>query len=473
MRLRNVAILVCVALAALPGLALAAPDATPAANKPAAKKPATQVARKATRKPAAKKPAAKKPAAKKPAAAKPAAATAKAYEAMPPVERLAIQAALALTNYYDGPPGGDFDARTIDAVKAFQKGGNGKETGVLSADERARLADAAQRHKQEVGWRLIDDAQTGARFGLPEKLVSPLGVTRIGNSWISGHGQIRIETFRLRQGGLAALFEQEKKTPRGRSANYSKLYPDSFVIDGTQELKNFVVRVEGSGVELRGITVLYDQATEGIMGGVAVAVANSFEGFPDPNAAAPPDEDRAVDYGTAIVVDRSGHLVTARRFTARCEALMVPGFGHAVRVADDAANDLALLRLYGARQLIPASLMGDAEADDLTLVGIADPGAQHGGDAVSKMTARLDGQSIMPAPPLGFSGAAAVDAQGRFAGVAELKTPAAAPGSPLNREAILVPAGAVRAFLIAHRVTPEAGNRAIEKSVVRVICVRK
>lgn len=462
MRLRNIAMLVCLAVVASPALQAAA-DTAPVAGKPAAKKPALQVARKTTRKPAAKKPA----------AAKPAAVTIKAYEAVPPAERLAIQAALALTNYYDGPPGGDFDdGRTIDAVKAFQKGGNGKETGVLTADERARLEDAAERHEQEIGWRLIDDTQTGARFGLPAKLVSSLGVTRTGNSWISGHGQIRIETFRLREGGLAALFEQEKKTPRGRSANYSKLFPDSFVIAGTQGLKNFVVRVEASGAELRGITVLYDQATEGIMAGVAVAVANSFEGFPDQNTAAPPG-DRAVDYGTAIVVDRNGDLLTARRLATACEALMVPGLGHAVRVADDAANDLALLRLYGARQLVPAPLTGDGEVDDLTLIGIADPRAQRGGDAVSKATARLDGQTITPAPPLGFSGAAAVDAQGRFAGVAELKSPAAAAGSPVNRQAILVSANAVRAFLSANRVTPEAGNGAIEKSVVRVICVRK
>jgi hypothetical protein len=462
MRLRQIAIVICLALASSPAFAEVAASAKPAVAKPVPNKPAVQVARRAARKQAAKKPAVQKPAA----------ATVKAYAAVPPAERLAIQAGLALTNYYDGPPGGDFDnARTIDAVKAFQKGGNGKETGILTADERARLADAARRHEQEIGWRVIDDAQTGARFGLPEKLVSALGASRTGSSWMSGHGQVRIETFRLSEGGLAALFEQEKKTPRGRGVDYSKLYPDSFVITGTQGLKNFVVRVEASGPELRGITVLYDQATEGIMAGVAVAVANSFQGFPDPNAGLP-GEDRAVEYGTAIVVDRSGDLVAARRLTAGCETLTVPGFGHAIRVAEDNSADLALLRLYGARTLVPAPLTGDGQVDDLTLVGIADPRAQHGGDAVSKVTARLDGQSVMPVPPLGFSGAAAVDAQGRFAGMVELKTPAAAAGSAASRQAILVPANAVRAFLTAHRVTPEPGTGAIEQSVVRVICVR-
>jgi len=469
MRLRYIGMIVCLALASSPAFADAAASskpgiAKPGASRPVPNKPAMRVARKTGRKPAAKKPAVQKPAA----------ATVKAYEAVPQTERLAIQADLALTNYYDGPPGGDFDdARTIDAVKAFQKGGNGKETGMLSADERARLADAAQRHEAEVGWRLIDDAQTGARFGLPEKLVSPLGVLRTGSSWTSGHGQIRIETFRLHEGGLAALFDQEKKTPRGRGIDYSKLNPDSFVISGTQGLKNFVARVEASGAELRGITVLYDQATEGIMAGIAVAIANSFEGFPESNAAYPPGEDRTVDYGTAIVVDRSGDLVASRQPTSACEALVVPGFGHAVRIAADATDDLALLRLYGARQLVPAALSGDSQVDDLALVGIAGPFAQHGHDAVSKVTAHLDGQNITPMPPLGFSGAAAIDAQGRFAGIVALKAAAAATGSTASWQATLVPANAVRAFLTAHRVTPEPGGDAIEKSVVRVICVRK
>ena len=464
MALRITAVIVGLALACSPVLADSTPGAKPGSAALIQNKPAVQVARKTARKPAPKKPPAQKPAA----------ATVKAYEAVPLGERLAIQGDLALTNFYEGPPGGDFDdARTIDAVKAFQKSGNGKETGVLSADERARLADAAQRHKQEVGWRLVEDAQTGARFGVPEKLVSALGVERTGSSWMSGHGQIRIETFRLNEAGLAALFDQQKKTPRGRSADYGKLNPDSFVITGTQGLKNFVVRVEARGTQVRGITVLYDQATEGIMAGVAVAVANSFVGFPDPNSAPPPGQDRAVEYGTAIVADRDGSLVTARQVTTGCEALTVPGLGHAILVADDTVNDLALLRLYGARDLVPAALIGDSQVGDLTLVGIADPGVQNAGDKVTKVAAHLDGQTLSPVPPTGFSGAAAVDPQGRFGGVVVLKTPVAAVGSPPSRQAALVPASTVRAFMTAHRVTPETGSGAIEQSIVRVVCVRK
>ena len=47
---------------------------------------------------------------------------------------------------------------------------------------------------------------------------------------------------------------------------------------------------------------------------------------------------------------------------------------------------------------------------------------------MTSVPARLTAQGLDPAPKLGFSGAAAVDAQGRFAGMVDLK-PAAVAGS--------------------------------------------
>jgi peptidoglycan hydrolase-like protein with peptidoglycan-binding domain len=411
---------------------------------------------------------------RKPAAGKQApVAIANAYAAMPMADRLAIQADLAWIGDYEGPPGGDFaDERVIDAVKLFQKAAGGKETGILSAEERTRLAAAATGPQAAVGWRLIDDPATGARFGLPDKLVSATGAARLGSRWASGRGQIQVEDFALSEANLPALFEEEKKTPKGRHADWSKLDADSFVISGTQGLKNFVVRAQTVGGEIRGITVLYDQATEGVMTPTAIAIANSFEGFPDPNAV-PPEAERAVGYATAIAVDRNGDLLTTQGATTDCEAIMVPGFGHAVRIAADKAGDLALIRLYGARTLQPAPLIGSGQTDSLTLVGIADPLAQQGGDAVSKVAVHLDAQAITPAPPPGFSGAAAIDAQGRFAGIVELKSPAIAGLAAAAPQASLIPADGVRAFLAAHGVSPAANPGSIDQSVVRVICVRK
>jgi Putative peptidoglycan binding domain len=404
----------------------------------------------------------------------------KAYAAMPESERLALQSDLAWAGDYGGPPGGDFDEHTVDAVKAFQKRNGGKETGLLDERERALLAAAAKTAQDAVGWQLIDDPASGARFGLPEKLVSPWGPSRTGSRWSSEQGQIQIESFRLREAGLSALFGQEKKQPRDRAVNRSVLKPDSFIITGTQGLKQFLVRAETKGGEVRGLTVLYDQAIAGTMDAVAIALSNGFEGFPD--AVAGPGQQRDVEYGTAIIADARGDLITAAGLASGCEAIAVAGFGHAERVALDRDNDLALVRLHGARGLVAAPLRVGGPTDGaLSLVGIADPSLQQGRDAVTTLPARLSGKNVEPAPTLGFSGAAAIDDRGRFAGMIELKSPptaaigASPPSSPnpQGAQAVLVPADSVRAFLASHGITPAADRATMNQSVLRIICVKK
>jgi peptidoglycan hydrolase-like protein with peptidoglycan-binding domain len=400
-----------------------------------------------------------------------------AYAAMPESERLAIQSDLALLGDYEGAPG-NFDEGTTAAVKAFQQHLHNRATGVLAAPERDALAAAAKGPAAAVGWRLIDDPKTGARLGLPEKLVPNSSASRSGSRWTSAQGQIQIETFRYTEAALPALFEDEKKTSK-RRVTASVLRAGSFVISGVQRLKNFIVRAQASGSEVRGVTILYDQATEGIMATVATATAGAFQGFPDAKAAPLPGMRRAVEYATAIVVGAGGDLLAPGRATEECRAIVVPGLGHAERVAADPANDLALLRLYGARNLAPAALAGESKGDALTLFGVGDPLAQAGDTAVTNVAARRTGQGVEPVPKLGFSGAAAVDAQGRFAGMVDLTSPVAAGGRSVLPQATIVPADTVRSFLAAQGIiletgaAPAADHAAIEKSVMRVICVRK
>lgn len=323
-----------------------------------------------------------------------------------------------------------------------------------------------------AGWRIVDDLVTGARLGLPSALVPKTAPARMGSRWTSRGGQIDIETFRLHEGALPALFDTEKKLRR-RIVEHSTLAPDSFVMSGMQGLKRFIVRVQSSGGELRGVTILFDQAIEGVMAPIAATMANTYQGFPDPNAAPPPGLRRSVEYGSAIVVSGQGHLITSAQIADGCQAIAIPGFGHAERIAADKANDIALLRVYGAQNLIPAALAGDGGAgDDLTLVGIADPLAQAGGGAVTRALAHRNAQNLDPAPKLGFSGAAAVDAQGRFAGMVDLQSTAVA-GAGAVSQATLIPAETLRAFMQAQNVTLAGGRGTIDQSIVRVICVRK
>jgi hypothetical protein len=392
-----------------------------------------------------------------------------ALAALPGSERLAVQSDLVWLGDYTGMSAEEFDKHMAEAVKAFQKRHNDKETGILSEAERALLAQATTAHKERVGWRVIDDTATGARVGIPEKLVPHTGPAGTGSRWTSGQGQIQVESFRLQEASLPALFEQEKKTLK-RQIGYSDLAADSFVVIGEQRLKKFIVRAQSNGSEVRGITILYDQATEGTMASVAVAMADTFDGFPGPDAAPVPNRKRAVEYGSAIVVSASGDLLTLKSITEQCQSITVPRYGHADRVAEDETDDLALLRLYGARGLDPAALAGkDDGGDRLTLFGVAAPPAGDG--AVHAIAAQSTGQGVGPAPPPGFSGAAAVDSDGVFIGIVDLK-PAVVAGSGAAPQVVLVPAAAVRSFLDAHGMTAANAPQPMDRSVVQMICVR-
>jgi hypothetical protein len=161
-----------------------------------------------------------------------------------------------------------------------------------------------------------------------------------------------------------------------------------------------------------------------------------------------------------------------------CLAIAISGHGNADRVAEDKDHDLALLRIYGARGLKPLSLANGPAKPGVELTGIADPQNQGGGGAVSSVKAAImpagnGGDAVLsPAPAIGFSGAAALDSDGKFAGVALLK-PVLVAGPAASAQAALVPADTVRAFLKASGVNAAGGSPDARASVVRVICVRK
>jgi hypothetical protein len=360
--------------------------------------------------------------------------------------------------------------------KTAAKSDNEREGAILAALERGSAGTPAS-FPDSVGWRLIEDPATGARLGLPEKLVPRVSASRMGGRWSSAQGQIQVETFRFAEAALPALFDDEKKAAR-RQIEASVLKPDLFVISGVQGLKSFLMRAEARGSEVRGVTVLYDQATEGTMERIALAMVGAYQGFPDLSVAPPPGLRRAVEYGSAIAVTRDGDLVTSARLTDECRSISVPGVGHGERIAADSASDLALVRLYGARDLVPVVLTGGSSpGGDLRLVGVDDPLVQKQQGAVTSVRARIAGSDIEPAPALGFAGAAAVDIRGVFVGMIDFK-PAivAANDGSAHTTATLVPVEPIRTFLKAHNVSPAiAANYPAdaEQSVVRIICVRK
>lgn len=402
-----------------------------------------------------------------------------AYAAIPEAERIAIQLDLIWTGDYNGMANGDFGEASVAAVKSFQRNIAGKETGVLNPDERLRLERTAKTVQQRAGWKMIDDRTTGAQLGLPTKLLPQQRATDKGTHWQSRHGQIQVDTFRLAGPSvtLAQAFEQQKKEPRQRKVEYSVLRGDFFVVSGMQGLKKFYVRAHEKGHEIRGVTVLYDQATEGIMDPVVIAMSNSFEAFPT-SLVGGGELKRKVQYASGAVVSAAGDVVTDARAVAECDFILVPGLGRAEKAAEQ--HGLALLHVYGARQATPLSLASDdaAQRGDVVLVGVADPQTQDGQSATSTVTAGLgaDGVSITPAPGPGFAGAAALDADGQLVGIVASRPQRVAGPNSAAAGATLVPAASVKALLAKQGSVPAAGRTGLEAAkaaVVRVICVRE
>jgi hypothetical protein len=255
--------------------------------------------------------------------------------------------------------------------------------------------------------------------------------------------------------------------------------PDFFVLSGLQGLKKFYVRGTFRGDEVRIMTILYDQATENSVEPVVIAMSSAFNAFPT-GAQVGPAPRKSVEYGTGIVVSDDGVIVADRAVTDGCLAIAIGGHGHADRIAEDKEHDLALLHIYGARGLKPLGLSGGAANANVDLVGIADPQNQGGGSAVTSLKATstpVNGgdAALSPPPAVGFSGSAAIDGDGKFAGIALLKPViVAGPASALPAaQAVLVSADAVRGFLKANDVKANGGASDAKAAVVRVICVRK
>jgi len=326
----------------------------------------------------------------------------------------------------------------------------------------------------------VVDPATGIRIGLPTKLVPNAREAARGTRWSSAHGEVQVETFRIadRDLKLAALFEQEKKEPTTRKIEYSVLRDDNFYISGLQGLKKFSVKAQIRDGEVRGFTMLYDQMMETIVSPVMVAMASAFSPFPESSAPFAALA-RSVEYGNGLVVSAQGHIVTDRKLTEGCQVIVASGLGDAVRIADDKNNGLALLRVYGPRKLSPLALPQDAPKNgELTLIGIPDPKEQNDSRKLTEVKARLvNGTAIelrQPVPMAGYSGAAALDGQGRFLGMMEMRNAVLASTEPSAPPVRLVTADTIRGFLEAHHVAAApAQSGDARASVVRMICVRK
>ena len=326
----------------------------------------------------------------------------------------------------------------------------------------------------------MTEPTSGARLGIPGKLVPQQASDGNGSKWTSPTGTVQVVLSRRKETNpTSAKLADLEKEPSGRKVDYTVVKPDFFVLSGLQGLKKFYVRGTFKGDEVRTMTILYDQATENIVEPVVIAMSSAFNAFPSGPMAGPPPR-KTVEYGTGIVVTDDGAIVTDRLVTDGCLAITIAGHGNADRLAEDKGHDLALLHIYGARGLKPLNLAGGAAKTNVDVIGIADPQSQGGAAGVSSHKAALaqvtsSSSALSPPPALGFSGGPAIEADGKFAGIALLKpATVAGPATAVPAsQAMMVSAETVHGFLKANGVSPNGISTDAKAAVVRVICVRK
>ena len=91
----------------------------------------------------------------------------KQRSSLPEATRKAAQDALVRLGFYNGVTGRDFGKRTRDAILAFQSSAKAPADGVLSTAELQALLATADRARDAVGFRIVNDPKTGVKIGAP------------------------------------------------------------------------------------------------------------------------------------------------------------------------------------------------------------------------------------------------------------------------------------------------------------------
>ena len=109
----------------------------------------------------------------------------------------------------------------------------------------------------------------------------------------------------------------------------------------------------------------------------------------------------------------------------------------------------------------------------LTLLGVADPLGESGDIQVTGSIAQRSDQGLNPVPKLGYAGAAAIDAQGRFAGMVDHEGTRRCRRRARRRSPAWCRPPPCGLFFKLKGSPSAAGHGATAQSVLRVICVRK
>jgi hypothetical protein len=371
------------------------------------------------------------------------------FLALPEATRKAVQEALVWLGLYVGVNDGDFGKRTRDAILAFQASVKAPTGGTVTAPLLKALLAAAQKAREAAGFQVVSDPKTGAKIGAPLNLLS----TRAG---------ARLDFASNDDADLAALYARLSAATHTRKIAYKAILPDAFfVVSGQDGPVKFYTRFDKNphaSPPIRGFTFAYPASQTAYLDRVAIAVANSFEPFPEftsspaasagANAATTPATSSSSPpppvpqpAATALVV-ASGKALTALK-ADDCPNPTVAGKPVRIERAD-AATGLAILA--GDFAANGQALRFGAPEQDLVVLGFAGPrvavssASFTGGDARPVVTAAVD---------KGASGGPVFDRSGALVGlVAPIAgEPKRVAGLALAASHALIAPEAVRAFL--------------------------
>ena len=399
-----------------------------------------------------------------------------AFMGLPEASRKALQEALVWLGLYVGVNDGDFGKRTRDAILAFQASLKAPADGALSAPELKALLTAAQKAREAAGFQDVSDPKTGARIGAPLKLLRALPGARL-------------DFAANADADLGALYTRLSAATPSRKIAYKAIRPDAFfVVSGQDGPVKFYTRFDKSpnaSPQIRGFTFAYPASQTAYLDRIAIAIANSFEPFPESagapvaNAAAPSAPNPAPappavpqPAATALVV-APGKALTALK-AEDCPHPTVAGKPVRIERADAATGLVMLAGDFASNGGAPQ--LG-SPAQDLVILGFSGPrvaassASFTGGDARPVVTAAVD---------KGASGGPVFDRRGALVG---LVAPIAGEPKRVGSVALasphrLIPPDALRAFLGASEPDSEgaaslsAGDIAARerKALVPVFC---
>ena len=364
-----------------------------------------------------------------------------AFLALPKATRKAVQEALVWLGLYVGVNDGEFGKRTRDAILAFQGNVKAPADGALSPPLLNALLGTAQKAREAAGFQVVSDPKTGAKIGAPLKL-------------LNARGGARLDFASNADADLSALYARLSAATPTRKISYKAIKPDAFfVVSGQEGPVKFYTRFDKNPAAtppIRGFTFAYPASQTATLNRVAIAIANSFEPFPEstvppaPSAAPPPA-------ATALIIG-PGKALTALK-ADDCPNPTVGG--KPVRIErTDAATGLTILA--GDFASNGGAPRFGSPSQDLVILGFSGPrlaassASLASGEARPIITAALDKSA---------GGAPAFDRTGTLVGlVAPIAgEPKRVAGVALAAPHALIAQDALRAFLGVDERSSEQG----------------